>query len=169
MGAPRVLSIVGKSGSGKTTLLEALLPRLKARGLKVGTLKHDVHGFRMDHEGKDTYRHFAAGADRVVIAGPGETALRERCGEPPAAEALVERFMEGMDLVLTEGYRTGSWPKVEVVRRARSERPLCAGDPRLVALVTDLPGPWGVRVFGLGEAEALAAWIAEEFLEKGAP
>jgi len=167
--APRVLSIVGKSGSGKTTLIEALLPLLKARGLKVGTLKHDVHGFRMDHEGKDTYRHFAAGADRVVIAGPGETALRERCAEPPPAEALVARFMEGMDLVLTEGYRTGAWPKVEVVRRARSEGPLCAGDRHLVAVVTDLPGPWEVRSFALDDAEALAAWIAGEFLQKGAP
>lgn len=169
MDGPRVLSIVGRSGSGKTTLIEALLPFLKARGLNVGTLKHDVHGFRMDHEGKDTFRHFAAGADRVVIAGPGETALRERRSEPPEAQTLVARFMEGMDLVLTEGYRTGSWPKVEVVRRARSESPLCAEDPSLVALVTDLPGPWGVRTFALGDVEALAAWIVEEFLRKGTP
>ncbi len=169
MGAPKVLSIVGKSGSGKTTLIEALLPLLKARGLKVGTLKHDVHGFRMDHEGKDTFRHFAAGADRVVIAGPGETAFRERRQDPPAAEELVARFMEGMDLVLTEGYRTGSWPKVEVVRKARSEHPLCVGDPCLLALVTDLPGPWEVRTFALGDAEALASWIVEDFLRRGSP
>lgn len=169
MAAPKVLSIVGKSGSGKTTLIERILPLLKARGLKVGTLKHDVHGFTMDHEGKDTYRHFAAGADRVVIAGPAETAFRERNAGPPESKDLLARFMDGMDLVLTEGYKTGSWPKVEVVRRARSGAPLCAGDPELRALVTDLEGPWDLPVFGLDEAEAVAAWIAEAFLREEEP
>ena len=86
----------------------------------MGALKHDVHGFTMDHEGKDTYRHFEAGARRVVIAGTTELALRERLDEPPEREAVVERFFKGMDLVITEGYKTGRWPKIEVVRSALS-------------------------------------------------
>ena len=35
-----VLGLVGWSGSGKTTLLTALLPLLRARGLRVSTVKH---------------------------------------------------------------------------------------------------------------------------------
>ena len=67
MGIP-IISIVGKSNSGKTTLIEKIIPELKKRGCKVGTIKHDVHGFEIDYEGKDTYRHFQAGPDTVVIA-----------------------------------------------------------------------------------------------------
>lgn len=51
-----VISIVGHSGSGKTTLIERVIPKLKAKGYKVGTIKHDAHHFEIDHEGKDTDR-----------------------------------------------------------------------------------------------------------------
>jgi molybdopterin-guanine dinucleotide biosynthesis protein B len=161
---PKVLSIVGRSNSGKTTLIERLIPKLTGRGWKVGTLKHDVHGFRMDHEGKDTDRHYESGALRVAISGPAELAYRERLAAPLASETVVARFFEEVDLVLTEGYKTGSWPKVEVVRSARSPQPLCAGDPTLRAVVTDLPGPWPVPAFGLEETDALARWVEREFL-----
>ena len=161
---PKVLSIVGRSNSGKTTVIERIVPRLSARGWRVGTLKHDVHGFQMDHEGKDTYRHFASGALRVAIAGPSELAYRERLDGPLASEAVVARFFEGMDLVLTEGYKAGEWPKIEVVRAARSRESLCAQDPTLRALVTDLPGPWPVPAFGLDDAESLAIWVEREIL-----
>ena len=162
---PPILSIVGRSNSGKTTLIVKLLPWLSARGWRVGTLKHDVHGFTMDHEGKDTYRHFEAGARRVVIAGTTELALRERLDEPPEREAVVERFFKGMDLVIAEGYKTGRWPKIEVVRSALSSRPLCLGDETLVALVTDLPAPPPVPAFGLEDVEALGSWIERRFLK----
>ena len=62
MSIPAIVSIVGPSGSGKTTLLEKLIPELVNRGLKVGTIKHDVHGFDMDRPGKDSWRHKRAGA-----------------------------------------------------------------------------------------------------------
>ena len=65
-----VLSIVGKSNAGKTTLIEKMLPCLVRRGIKVGTIKHDVHGFTMDKEGKDSYRHKQAGAHTTIIASP---------------------------------------------------------------------------------------------------
>ena len=46
---PPIVSIVGKSNAGKTTLLERLVPELKARGYRIGTIKH-VHVFEIDHE-----------------------------------------------------------------------------------------------------------------------
>jgi len=54
---PPLISIVGKSDAGKTTLLEKLVGELKTRGYLIGTIKHDVHGFEIDHEGKDSWRH----------------------------------------------------------------------------------------------------------------
>ena len=57
-----IISIVGKSDSGKTTLIEKLVPVLTKRGYRVATVKHDVHGFEVDREGKDSWRHKQAGA-----------------------------------------------------------------------------------------------------------
>ena len=53
---PPIVSVVGRSDSGKTTFLEKLIPRLKARGLRLAVVKHDRHGFEMDRPGKDTWR-----------------------------------------------------------------------------------------------------------------
>src|SRR4030042_6379079 len=73
--SPAILSIVGKSEAGKTTLIEKLLPCLVRRGIKVGTIKHDVHGFTMDKEGKDSYRHKQAGAHTTVISSPNKIGM----------------------------------------------------------------------------------------------
>ena len=51
---PPLVSIVGKSDSGKTTFIEKLVPQLVRLGCRVGTVKHDVHGFDIDHPGKDS-------------------------------------------------------------------------------------------------------------------
>jgi len=161
---PRVLSIVGRSGTGKTTLVEGLLPWLISRSWRVGTLKHNAHAFRMDHEGRDTYRHFEAGAERVAVAGPGEFAYRERLRVGANPETLIERFFQGLDLVLTEGYKTGPWPKVEVVRAAVSREPTCLKNPGLRALVTDVPGTFPIPVFGLQDVEGLGHWIEKVIL-----
>ena len=65
---PPIVSIVGKSDSGKTTLLEKLVAAIRSRGYRVGTIKHDTHGFDIDHEGKDSWRHKKAGARTVVLS-----------------------------------------------------------------------------------------------------
>ena len=82
-----IISIVGASNSGKTTYLERLIPELRQRGYRVGTLKHDVHGFEMDREGKDTWRHRKAGAQTIAIASPVMLgAIREIDAEMPVEQ-----------------------------------------------------------------------------------
>ena len=39
-----VIGFSAWSGTGKTTLLEKVIRRMKARGLRVAVVKHDVHG-----------------------------------------------------------------------------------------------------------------------------
>ena len=63
-----VLGITGWSGSGKTTLIVALIPRLRALGLTVSTLKHAHHDVDLDRPGKDTFRHREAGAQEVILS-----------------------------------------------------------------------------------------------------
>lgn len=160
-----IVSIVGNSGSGKTTLIEKLIPILKKRGWRVGTIKHDVHGFEIDHEGKDTWRHQRAGADATCISSPEKLALIRRLKSEYSLERLeAEVLRSGLDLILTEGYKKEDKPKIEVFRSAQGGEPVCLGDPTLVALATDAELELGVPRFHMDDAEGLAAFIEERFL-----
>ena len=70
----RVFGLIGYSKSGKTTTIENLIRELISRGYSVGVIKDVKHGdFTMDVEGKNTYRHKAAGALPVTARGDNET------------------------------------------------------------------------------------------------
>ena len=159
-----IVSIVGKSNSGKTTLIEKLVPELVARGRRVGTVKHDVHGFEVDREGKDSWRHKQCGARAVIISSPARVALIEDVDEDLGLEALRERYFRGVDLIITEGYKRGSMPKVEVSRRERSRELICSDADDLVAVVSDQPHDVSVPVFRYEEIAALADRIEARLL-----
>ncbi|MBI5656564.1 MAG: molybdopterin-guanine dinucleotide biosynthesis protein B, partial [Geobacter sp.] len=112
-----VVSFVAKSGTGKTTLLEKVIAELKRRGHRVGAIKHDAHRFDIDHPGKDSHRLTAAGADTMLITSPEKLALIKRHQEQPAIEELLATYCADLDIVLTEGFKRSSLPKIEVHRR----------------------------------------------------
>ena len=156
----RVLGIVGWSGSGKTTLLTALIPRLRAAGVTVSTIKHAHHGFDMDRPGKDTYRHREAGAREVLVATAMRWALlHEVDGPEPALPDLLAR-MAPVDLVLVEGFKTHEFPKLEVHRPALGKPPIWPDWPDVVAVATDAKLTDCPRtVLALDDPAAIAAWI----------
>lgn len=150
---PPVITIVGHSNSGKTTLVEKLIPELKRRGYRVGTIKHTHHGFSMDQKGKDTYRHRAAGADAVLAASPGQIALvKSISGE--SLDSLLPYFQD-MDIVLVEGFKKEKKPKIEVFRSQINQTPLFPDDDLLVAVVTDYPYSARVPVFQFEDIQAI--------------
>ena len=157
-----IVSIVGKSGSGKTTLLEGLICELKRRGHRVGTIKHDAHCFEIDRPGKDTWRHAQAGSDHVIISSPQRVASIRRVQQEQSLEELAAG-MADVDLVLTEGYKRGSAPKIEVSRRARSETLICRPD-ELVAVASDQPFELDVPQYDLSDVLGLADLIETRFL-----
>jgi len=154
------VSIVAKSNTGKTTLLELLLPILKAGGLRVGVLKHHSHLSSFDTPGKDTYRLADAGADVVVGASPVQVAVFRRENGSADLDTVLATHFTGMDLVLTEGYRRGSYPKIEVQRSARSNELICRID-ELLALVSDRSWslPAGIPLFPLHDPTPLAEFL----------
>jgi len=79
----RIIGLAGWSGSGKTTLITKAIPRLIARGHKVSTLKHAHHGFDVDHPGKDSFFHRAAGATEVVISSQKRFAIVHELRDEP--------------------------------------------------------------------------------------
>ncbi len=163
MTAP-ILSIIGKSNSGKTTLLEKLIPELRRRGYRVATIKHHAHaGFEIDQPGKDTWRHAQAGSQVVVITAPEKLALIEQLDHELSLDEVAARI-DGVDIILTEGWKLAGKPAIEVLRKARSQEPV--GDPgHLIAFATDLPLETDLPVFDLNDIPAIARFIEDQFLK----
>lgn len=131
-----VVSIVGKSNSGKTTLIERIIPFLKEKGYRVGAIKHDVHGFDIDYEGKDTWRMAVSGADIVTISSISKIAMIKVEDGEKTIDELVEWLFGDVDIVVTEGYKAQDKPKIEVVR---FDSILCSPSDNLIAVVDNTP------------------------------
>ena len=135
-----ILGFVAASGTGKTTLLSRLIPRLQARGLRSAVIKHSHHDFEVDRPGKDSHRLREAGAGQVLLASPHRMFLVQEgdgVSEPQLADLLGRLNPRAMDLVLVEGFRQESLPKIEIHRPVLGAPLLCTGDPDIIALATD--------------------------------
>jgi molybdopterin-guanine dinucleotide biosynthesis protein B len=160
-----IISIVGKSDSGKTTLIEKLLPELTRRGYRVATVKHDIHGFEVDREGKDSWRHKKAGAHTVIISSSQKVALIRDVESDLRLDELRERFIQDVDLILSEGYKKDSQPKIEIFRKEKHKELLCSKEDNLVALVSNQSFDVGVPCFDLDDMKGLADFIENHFLK----
>ena len=160
---PFELALVGYQDSGKTTLLARLTTALKARGLDVGYLKHDAHGFQMDREGKDTERLARAGAERIFIQdGRRQAILKPAPADPRFTLDLLEP-----DLLLIEGHKGLALPRLVLLDPAAS----ILADPAILAqppLAVISPGPcpelpWPVPVFHRDDVDGILAFLLERF------
>jgi molybdopterin-guanine dinucleotide biosynthesis adapter protein len=138
----RIIGLAGWSGSGKTTLLAKVIPRIVARGLKVSTIKHAHHSFDLDQPGKDSHTHRMAGATEVLVGSASRWAIiHELREEPEPGLAALLAKASPVDLVLVEGYKAASHPKLEVYRAANRKPLLHPDDPAIVAVASDAPLP----------------------------
>jgi len=153
-----VLQFVGESGSGKTILIERLIPQLQRAGLRVATIKHQ-HG-DVDTEGKDSFRHLAAGAELAVLAGDSAVAVFRRT-EKPLALPEVAAMISGVNLILVEGFKEAAGARVFVSQEAERTLPAWAlpGLAAVVAPRAPLRLPAGVAHFQPAEIGKLAAWV----------
>jgi molybdopterin-guanine dinucleotide biosynthesis protein B len=159
-----IVSIVGKSDTGKTTLIEKLIPELIRRGYRVATVKHDVHGFDVDREGKDSWRHKQAGAHTVVISSPKKLALIRDVDHDADLTELRDKYIQDVDLILSEGFKKNNQPKIEVFRREKHEGLLCKKGDNLLAIASNQPLDAGVPCFDINDARGLVDLIEEKFL-----
>lgn len=151
--------VAASSNSGKTTLIEKLVRLFKLRGLRVAVVKHASQGFELDKPGKDSWRFQQAGADEVVLVGPGALAHLKKTGTEPSFEE-VERMMADIDILICEGRKKFAKNMIEVFRQGVSgNRPLCLDDARYLALVSDQLIEVGIPRFDLNDANAIAAFV----------
>jgi molybdopterin-guanine dinucleotide biosynthesis protein B len=159
----RVIGLAGWSGSGKTTLLAKLLPALIARGRTVSTIKHAHHAFDVDQPGKDSHTHRLAGASEVLVSSAKRWALmHELRGEAePMLRDLVTR-LSPVDLVIVEGFKTQTHPKLEVHRSAVGKPLLYPNDPNIVAIASDVrPADTSLPFAALNDVEGVADLVDE--------
>jgi molybdopterin-guanine dinucleotide biosynthesis protein B len=151
------VGIVGWSGSGKTTLLTALISIFVARGVRVSSVKHAHHDLMLDKPGKDSYQHAEAGAQEVILAVDNGFALFSRQREASLPE-LLERLLP-VDLVLVEGFKNYSMPKLEVYRPSVGKPPLWP-EMDVLAVVSDVELPdCPVPVLRLDAPERVADFL----------
>jgi len=160
-----IISIVGKSDSGKTTLIEKLVPELSQRGYRVATVKHDMHGFEVDREGKDSWRHKQAGAHTVVISSPQKLALIRDVEKDLTLDEIRGKWIQDVDLILSEGYKRDVQPKIEIFRKEKHKKLLCTKKDNLIAIVSNQKFRVGVPCFDLEDMRGLANFIEKEVLK----
>jgi len=164
----RIIGLAGWSGSGKTTLVTSVIPVLVKRGLKVSTVKHAHHGFDIDQPGKDSWLHREAGASEVAVVSSRRWAIVHELGdepEPPFADLLAK--LSPVDLVIVEGFKRHSHPKLEIYRAAVGKPLLHPDDDCIVAIATDVPlREAQVPVLMLDDIESIANVLQAEALPR---
>jgi molybdopterin-guanine dinucleotide biosynthesis protein MobB len=159
---PPVLGFAAWSGTGKTTLLVQLLPRLKAEGLHIGMIKHAHHAFDVDIPGKDSYELRKAGAEQMLVASQRRWALMrefEQPQEPLLTDLLLQLDRDNLDLILVEGFRAVSFPKIELHRPSTGHPPLHPQDSSIIAVACDAPLRTALPKLDINRPDEIAAFI----------
>ncbi len=160
---PPIISIVGKSKSGKTTLMEELIRELKSRGYRVATIKHTPQGMTFDVTDQESWRHMQAGSESTVSNSPDKVVLIKPVTQVLTLDEIVHLIGEDWDIILTEGFKRGNAPKIEVHRKGVG--PPVSAVKKLIAIATDEPLETKVRQFSLQDIKGLADLLERGFIK----
>ena len=158
----KVFGVTGWKNSGKTGLVERLVSEFISRGLSVSTVKHAHHTFDVDHPGRDSYRHRAAGAKEVLLVSKNRWAIMHELrdeDEPELSEILKK--VEKVDLVIIEGFKRDRHPKIEAFREETGTSAIARKDESIVAVAADTPlTDLKIPVFDLNNTSEIADFIS---------
>ncbi|WP_341496094.1 bifunctional molybdopterin-guanine dinucleotide biosynthesis adaptor protein MobB/molybdopterin molybdotransferase MoeA [Photobacterium damselae subsp. damselae] len=156
-----LLGFAAFSGTGKTTLLEAMLPKLVEQGLRVAVIKHAHHNFDIDQEGKDSYRLRKAGASQMLISSRFRRAL---VTETPEVEAELPHLIKQLDqsvldLILVEGFKAISFPKIELHREEIGKPWLYPDDSNIIAVASDSKPETTLPTLDINDLDAITSFV----------
>jgi molybdopterin-guanine dinucleotide biosynthesis protein MobB len=158
-----VVSFVGGHNCGKTTILVKVIDALVKMGIEVAVVKHAAHNLSII-EGKDSDSLFAAGAKVVFTSSPNISLMYRRHAVPNSLSEIIEIISDGVDMVITEGYKSAATPKVEVMRKELVTEPMKLDN--VIARVTDfVPGnlPDAAPLFSFSQQQEIAKFLVEWF------
>ena len=164
-----LLGFAAYSGTGKTTLLRQLIPLLKAEGLRVGLIKRAHHEADIDQPGKDSHELRMAGASPVMLSTSRRRAIvmeHESPRDPVLDEELRHLDQSGLDLLLVEGFKHETFPKIELHRPALGRPLLYPNDANVIAIAADgvLDPPPPIPRLDLNQPRELLDFILTRFL-----
>ncbi len=161
-----LISITGRSNSGKTTLILKIIEELKKRGYRASVIKHTFHHLEADPEGKDSWRFRNSGAETVLLTNDSELALFTRLDGPLSPEELAERYVEqGSHIVILEGFKSASFPKMEVIGGS-PEAPLYeSGIMNIRAVISDKKRDTDLPFFRRDDVEGITDFIIDNFIK----
>jgi molybdopterin-guanine dinucleotide biosynthesis protein B len=160
----KIILIVGKKKVGKTTLIEKLIAGLKSKGYKIGSIKYTTQDHEFDTPGKDSFRHAQAGAESTLILSPTKIALFSQTLRNKNLEQLLDFVFSDYDLVIGEGFKNSSFPKIEVFDSRKHSGLLCSLKDNLIATVGDTHPSFEVPYFRPNQIESLIEFIKDHFL-----
>lgn len=161
----KILLVVGKKKVGKTTLIERLITHLKNRRYKIGSIKYTTQDHEFDTPGKDSFRHAQAGAESTLILSPTKIALFSQTLRSKNIEELLDFVFADYDLVIGEGFKNSSFPKIEVFDSKKHSGMLCSPEDNLMAVVGDIDPSFEVPYFPPNQIDSLVAFIEDHFLK----
>ena len=130
---PMIFCVSGVKNSGKTHLTKRLIHAFCDKGMSVGVIKHDGHSFECDVEGTDSDRFYRAGAVATAVFSDSQSFIRLR--RQLAIDDLIKQFGH-VDVVMIEGMKNSSYPKIEVIRGEVSDHSVCDSST-LICIATD--------------------------------
>ena len=158
---PFVAVICGVKNSGKTTLITRLVRLLSEKGIRTAVIKHDGHDFECDIPGTDSYRIREAGAyGTAVFSKYRSFVYKEGCRETP--EEMIAQFPKA-DLILIEGMKNSTSPKIAVIRREISGEPASNPEGRFLIVSDWEDGHFKEeKMTGLDEIEIILGILLEK-------
>lgn len=158
-----ILGFAAWSGTGKTTLLEAMLPKLVEHGLRVAVIKHAHHNFDIDKEGKDSYRLRKAGAAQMLISSRYRRAMVTETPDEEASlsQLIAQLDLNALDLILIEGFKKLSFPKIELHREEIGKPWLFPEDKNIIAIASDVPAETDLPQLDINDLSKLTQFVAD--------
>ena len=165
-----VVGFIAWSGTGKTTLISSLLPILRARGIRVGVIKHTHHNVEFDTPGKDSHRLRTAGASQMLVTSARRWALysdKEDFEDEQDIFTELERLKtDELDLVIVESFKRAPIPKIELHRESLGKPLIHPSDSHVVAVASDEPinNDGSLTLLDLNDPEQIVAYIVNQLM-----
>ncbi len=156
----KAFSLIGECRE-KSELVRRLVVELTGRGLRVSTIKRVSDAVDIERQGSGTWKHRVAGAEEVMIASASRFALMREMPkdiDEPNVRGLLAP-MAPVDIVLLDGFRRSSYPKMEVIEAGEERVQFTANDPMVLAVTSEAPITATVPALPLSDIGGLGDFV----------
>ena len=158
----KIIGIVGWKNSGKTFYVSEIIKKLKSKNYRVASIKHAHHEFDIDHYNTDSYIHRKSGSSQVIISSSKRWAkiIELEKQDEKKLDELINELSE-TDIVLVEGYKNESHPKIEIISENKKEH-LFQKIKNVRAIISDIGIDTHLKKFKKNEIDKIVNFILNE-------